>query len=394
MPRHATHRPINRLFTGDEHDEGNKALDSPAPYLGRRHRILFHDFVTGPALAALAAVAALSRRKNPASGALAGAVHIATDRASSALPSGIREAAEPVVAALANAAANAVHGPPQSAPTPRPARNAPAAPPARSASGGQCPRRKAATIPAVLDVQLDRQPGQPQGPREVPCPACQGHGYRYAAVPGGQQAVQCSNCGGRGRIPVQVESLVPVYREGVKSFWLTPWGQLAHAALCFWLCPLPFSVLCYTALIEGSLPGMVVWALLSQAAWIVPVVLHTRKCLRAQGYVPCLKDGAPILAPPGLMEAHYSGKSRRTTHIPAGSLKAHRPLSSREEWIPAEAWDWLTPEDAAAQGKRKMIGALAPVAVAGGLTIVAGLLGSHALGSVAKLAGGGRRRRR
>jgi hypothetical protein len=212
-------------------------------------------------------------------------------------------------------------------------------------------RREGATIPAVLDVRVEAEAAPPA-------------------------------------------ALVPVYREGPKSFWLTPWGQLVHGALCFWLCPLPFSVGAYLALTEGNLPGMAICGLLSQAAWIVPVVLHTRKCLRAQGYVAYLREGKPIVAPPGLLEAHYAGKTRHTTHIPAGSLKAHRPLSSREEWVPAEAWDWLTPEVAVAQGKRKLIGAVAPVAVAGGVTVLAALLGSHALGSLTKLAGGGRRRRR
>lgn len=76
MARHRAHGAFNKLLTGNSHREVNRLLDLPALFLGRRHRILFHDPFTAPALGALAAWCA---GKSPTSGALAGWLHIILD---------------------------------------------------------------------------------------------------------------------------------------------------------------------------------------------------------------------------------------------------------------------------------------------------------------------------
>jgi len=78
MPSHSWHRRITRLFLGHGYPEVHRALDWPARFLGRGHRVLFH----GLGIAALiGALAALFRGRSPVGGALAGVGHVATDRA-------------------------------------------------------------------------------------------------------------------------------------------------------------------------------------------------------------------------------------------------------------------------------------------------------------------------
>ena len=45
MPSHKTHRKIDRLLLGKEHEDVHLWLDEPVKYLGPHHRILRHSFV-------------------------------------------------------------------------------------------------------------------------------------------------------------------------------------------------------------------------------------------------------------------------------------------------------------------------------------------------------------
>ena len=74
MPDHRTHRKLNRLVLGEDHDDVNKLLDFPWLVYRGRHRRLFHDKQT------VAMIYALTRNERKA---MAAALHIALDRVDS-----------------------------------------------------------------------------------------------------------------------------------------------------------------------------------------------------------------------------------------------------------------------------------------------------------------------
>lgn len=43
MPKHIVHNAIDRYYFGRSYPKLHKALDRPVKFLGKRHRILFHD---------------------------------------------------------------------------------------------------------------------------------------------------------------------------------------------------------------------------------------------------------------------------------------------------------------------------------------------------------------
>ena len=43
MPERRVHNHFTKLLLGKTYDEVHRALDSPAKFLGRGHRVLFHD---------------------------------------------------------------------------------------------------------------------------------------------------------------------------------------------------------------------------------------------------------------------------------------------------------------------------------------------------------------
>ena len=45
-PNHEVHRYIDRQVTGKEYPDIHKSLDWPVSFLGRGHRVLFHDYPT------------------------------------------------------------------------------------------------------------------------------------------------------------------------------------------------------------------------------------------------------------------------------------------------------------------------------------------------------------
>jgi len=70
MPSREIHKMISRLLTGYECDKTHAALDWPAKYLGRGHRILFHDPISAFLLGYIC---------NGPEGAVSGVAHILTD---------------------------------------------------------------------------------------------------------------------------------------------------------------------------------------------------------------------------------------------------------------------------------------------------------------------------
>jgi hypothetical protein len=74
MPNRRFHRYSSRLIFGKSYDEVHKTLDAPVKYLGRRHRVLYHD----PAEAAL-----IGYRIAGLEGAMAALMHVTVDRACS-----------------------------------------------------------------------------------------------------------------------------------------------------------------------------------------------------------------------------------------------------------------------------------------------------------------------
>jgi hypothetical protein len=158
MPSHRVHRAVNKLVTGDAHNEVNRAVDWPAPIMGPGHRVFGHG-LQAPIVGAVAAAAA---GKDPVSGAVAGVTHDLTDRAFSALPAVVRQAAEPIVVELAETGGRTPRGPNRQRQR------------ARRQSGADWfeshvvyedrPRPESAPLPAVpqvLDVQLE--PNTPAG---------------------------------------------------------------------------------------------------------------------------------------------------------------------------------------------------------------------------------------
>lgn len=70
MPSREVHRLISRIITGYDCDKTHAVIDLPFRYLGRGHRVLFHD----PVSAAL--IGYLCDREQ---GAISGIAHIVTD---------------------------------------------------------------------------------------------------------------------------------------------------------------------------------------------------------------------------------------------------------------------------------------------------------------------------
>ena len=71
MPSHRVHREITRLLLGKPHSKVHRAIDFPYKFLGRKHRVLFHD----PFTSVLVARAA-SKEKGAS---LAAILHVLTD---------------------------------------------------------------------------------------------------------------------------------------------------------------------------------------------------------------------------------------------------------------------------------------------------------------------------
>jgi len=71
MPDREIHRYISTLFTGKSHDEIHKVLDGPVKFLGRKHRVLFHN----PTEAAM-----IGYRLAGVEGALVALMHVTVDQ--------------------------------------------------------------------------------------------------------------------------------------------------------------------------------------------------------------------------------------------------------------------------------------------------------------------------
>jgi hypothetical protein len=70
MPERRVHNYTTKLLLGRTFDEVHKALDGPVKFLGRKHRVLYHE----PAEAAL-----IGYRIAGCEGALAALLHVAVD---------------------------------------------------------------------------------------------------------------------------------------------------------------------------------------------------------------------------------------------------------------------------------------------------------------------------
>lgn len=46
MPERYLHEKISKILLGGKYTEVHKIMDYPVKYLGRKHRILFHDILT------------------------------------------------------------------------------------------------------------------------------------------------------------------------------------------------------------------------------------------------------------------------------------------------------------------------------------------------------------
>ncbi|RLJ08627.1 MAG: hypothetical protein DRP12_00235 [Candidatus Aenigmatarchaeota archaeon] len=53
MPRHEVHRMVAKAVLGKAYPEVDRFLDWPYKILGPRHRVLFHDLKTTPAMVTL-----------------------------------------------------------------------------------------------------------------------------------------------------------------------------------------------------------------------------------------------------------------------------------------------------------------------------------------------------
>ncbi len=71
MPERYVHEKISRILLGKKYSEVHKIIDYPVKYLGRKHRILFHDILT----ASLIGFSIYGYN-----GALAGILHLITDK--------------------------------------------------------------------------------------------------------------------------------------------------------------------------------------------------------------------------------------------------------------------------------------------------------------------------
>ena len=70
MPGRDVHRLISKMITGYECDKTHAAIDWPAKYLGRGHRILFHDPISAFVIGYFC---------NGPEGAVSGVTHILAD---------------------------------------------------------------------------------------------------------------------------------------------------------------------------------------------------------------------------------------------------------------------------------------------------------------------------
>ncbi len=82
MPGGGDHRRWTRRLLGNSHPEVHRWVDWPHRFMGRNHRMLFHDPISAPAVGSLAA---LVHGNNPLTGAAAGLIHIGQDSIVSAL---------------------------------------------------------------------------------------------------------------------------------------------------------------------------------------------------------------------------------------------------------------------------------------------------------------------
>ena len=70
MPSREVHRLISRIITGYDCDKTHAAIDWPYKYLGRKHRILFHDPVSAAIIGYL---------NDGEEGAISGIAHVVAD---------------------------------------------------------------------------------------------------------------------------------------------------------------------------------------------------------------------------------------------------------------------------------------------------------------------------
>ncbi|MEM7821597.1 MAG: hypothetical protein QXX38_02165 [Candidatus Aenigmatarchaeota archaeon] len=77
MPSRYLHKKFSKFLVEDECEKTHKAIDYPVKFLGRRHRILFHDPISAVAIGLLA---------NSYKGVCAGLSHIFLDYCCSKIP--------------------------------------------------------------------------------------------------------------------------------------------------------------------------------------------------------------------------------------------------------------------------------------------------------------------
>ena len=71
MPERYVHEKISRILLGKKYSKVHKIMDYPVRYLGRKHRILFHDILSASLIGFLT---------YGWDGALAGILHLITDK--------------------------------------------------------------------------------------------------------------------------------------------------------------------------------------------------------------------------------------------------------------------------------------------------------------------------
>jgi hypothetical protein len=71
MPERYIHEKISKIILGEKYSKVHKAMDYPVKYLGKRHRILFHDILS----ASLIGFSIYGYN-----GALAGILHLIADK--------------------------------------------------------------------------------------------------------------------------------------------------------------------------------------------------------------------------------------------------------------------------------------------------------------------------
>jgi len=71
MPERIVHKKISKLLLGSSCERTHKAIDYPVKYLGKKHRILFHDPISAMVIGFLF---------DGYEGAASGLLHIVADR--------------------------------------------------------------------------------------------------------------------------------------------------------------------------------------------------------------------------------------------------------------------------------------------------------------------------